>query len=239
MMIDKWIALVKAHERLLLAGGLLYLLLTLGHLYLDRSADKAQVGLGAAQQTLAETTAQNQDLAAQLSVQAAQYQKLAITTQKQVAALQAALAARDSALVVRQQADQTAPPADLANRWATLIQGAPGAVSPGPGADLTVTEPAARATVSALEEVPVLRQDLGDEKAISLGQGQQLVSLAQVNEGLGKQAEGLRNQLTDADKACQAQIKVVKAEARKSKLRWFLLGGGVVEAIKLYFFHTL
>ena len=47
------------------------------------------------------------------------------------------------------------------------------------------------------------------------------------------------SQLKAADKVCKDEIKVLKSKNRKTNLKYMLAGGFIVEAVKLYFTHSL
>ena len=80
------------------------------------------------------------------------------------------------------------------------------------------------ATVQQLELVPAQQQtlantqkELSNVQSLVTAEGQQVATL---NTEVGS----LRLQITDNSAVCQAQIKVVKDAAAKSKRRWFYAG---------------
>ncbi len=225
-MLNKYITFVKAHETLVLGIGLLLVILSLGNKWLDHSSQKAAVNLGAAQQVVTQDQSQNKALAAQLAAQQAQYAKLAQTTAAQVAGLQAQIQAGDAQVKTQQQADQGLGPADLAKRWADLLQLAPSDVVPSLNDTMVVSKTGALTTTTVLEQIPALVKDRQDLETETTAQKGQLDDLQKVNDLFTKQVMGLQGQLVDADKACKAQVTNVKAQARKGKLKWF--GAGFV-----------
>lgn len=214
---------IKAHERLiviLVLAGLSFVIYSKGVAYLvsrdQLAASKAtqvlqaQAEINAKEATDAkQTLLQYQQLAQQLIASnqaiALAQQKLAVDTQKQ------------------QAVDKTLPPAALAARWTDLVKVSPETVQPSKEG-YTVSQDTAQQTVSQLEAVPQLQTSITDWKQINSNDNKQIAGQDGVINSLHNQVDGLNKQITDADKACQAQITVVKAEARKSKLRWFIGG---------------
>lgn len=212
---------VKAHERLVLAGIAAVLLwFAVGHVESIIAAhDNANL-------TQAKVVAQSQAdktaaLAAQVEQQSAQYQALATKLDAQNAALVAANTQLATALAQRQKTDASLPPTELANRWAVLVPQAKPTVT---ATGLAVDTPGAVATVQQLESVPVLSAQLGNERT-QLESTQKLLGLSQ-NETttLSSEVSSLNVQIKDNQAVCNQQIAVVKAEARKSKRRWFAIG---------------
>ncbi len=164
---------------------------------------------------------------AQAKATLADYETALANSVKENAALSAAISARDKVVVVQQQADAKLPPSQLATKWQDLTGcvnnvNAPCVIPTSTG--FAVTTDTSLATVQSLELVPVLKQDLVDEtsKATNL---QTDVDKANTLIDQGKiVVNGLQLQLTDQSKACSTQLAAVKAEARKSKLKWFGIG---------------
>ena len=212
---------VKAHERLVLAGIAAVLLwFAVGHIegiiarHDNANLQQAQV----VAQAQADKTAA---IAEQVAQQSAQYASLAAKVQQQNDALMQANVALSTALAKQQHSDATLPPSDLVARWNALVPQAKPTVT---ATGIAVDTPSAVATLQQLEIIPVQQQELTNtqkelENAQSLvtAEGQQMTTL---NTEVGS----LRTQLGDNQAVCQAQIKVVKAEARRSKRRWFAVG---------------
>lgn len=223
-MIDAYVKFVKAHENILLVGGLLFVALTLGNKWLDHRVTVADEKAGAAAQVVGVQHAANQDLSAQLAAQQAEYQRLQAQTAARLAALAAQVAARDQQKNEQVKADQTAAPSALAARWSGLLALAPDDVAPAGNDTYVVKDQAARTTVENLENVKVLVDDDQDQRAANAAQAGQLADLQKTTDLYAKTTLGLQAELTDEKKACVAQVAQVKAQARRSKLRWFLAG---------------
>jgi len=136
-----------------------------------------------------------------------------------------------AALTKQQKTDATLPVPDLVNRWAQLAPGTDFSGAIGSGNNVTVTPSNALATVQQLEKVPVLTQQLANETTEKANDdqliAQQNKSIFDLNNQVGtlnNEIVGLNKQIVDNQKVCTAQVNEVKAQARKSKLKWFGIG---------------
>lgn len=212
---------VKQHEKLfLLAIAGLVLWFSIGKID-TLIANHDAANLTQAKVIAAEDASKTAAIAAQSAEQAAQYQALAAKLNAQNAALVQANVQATLALAQRQKTDAGLPPSELANRWTVLVPQAKPTVT---ATGIAVDTPSAIATVQALEQVPVLQKQLAN-KDTELGNAQNLLTASngQVTT-LNTEVGSLHVQIVDNAKVCTAQIAVVKAEARKSKRRWFIIG---------------
>lgn len=236
-------AYIKAHERLII------LLVCLGvgiHFYSriigaweshdQRVADQAHATL---QADIADTKAQADSNAKA----AAAYQALAAQLADANKVLAAAQVTRNTATQTQQATDRILPPNELAIRWARLLNVEIQSIQVEPGGKgvpdaLLVTPATATETVVQLESVPTLQADLKDEETIAANEATQITSLAGVNVGLNKQIDALNIENVAEINACTDDKNLLKAKARKSKFRWFLIGAGVGwfgrQAVKTY-----
>src|SRR5271156_2992974 len=136
-----------------------------------------------------------------------------------------------TALTKQQKTDASLPVPDLVNRWAQLAPGSNFSGAIGSGNNVTVTPSNALATVQQLEKVPVLTTQLANETVEKTNDdqliSQQNKSISDLNNQVGTlnaSVVGLNKQIVDNASTCADQIKVVKAEAAKSKRRWFVIG---------------
>lgn len=227
-MLDTYIKWIAAHERmLLLAIGGLVIWFAIGRVdTLIANHDKANL-------TQAQTTAliqanKDQALAAASQQAAVQYQALAEKVAAQNTALIQSNVTLAAALAKQQKTDATLPPTELVARWNTLVPQAAASVSNG---QVTLPNNGAVATVQELEKVPVLSTQLENKSSELENDEQLLVAGKALNTTLYAQIDGLNLQITDNKKVCSDQIAVVKANARKSKLKWF--GAGFVTGLTL------
>ena len=211
----------KAHEKLFLAvvgGAALYF--AIGRVdTLVIHHDQAR--LSQAQVVLASQQSKDATTAALAQQEAAAYKAQAALVAQQNAALEQANATLQAALVAQQKTDNTMTPTELTDRWNVLVPNASAAPA---AAGVTVSDAGAHATVSQLEEVPVLTKQLTDTKTELQGVNALLLSSNGQIATLNTLVAGKTKELTDQQAVCTEQIKVVKAEARKSKKRWFIAG---------------
>jgi hypothetical protein len=234
-MLETYLKWIEAHERLLLVAiGGAVLWFALGRIdTLIANHDKANL-------TQAQTTAliqaqKDQALATAAQQAAAQYQALAERVQAQNAALEQANVTLATALAKQQKTDASLPPTELVARMNTLVPAAGATVTP---TGVALPSTGAVAITQQLERVPVLTSELDNEIA-EVGQDQKLIDAGVVEtKALTDQVTGLKLQIVDDNKVCTDKIAVVKAEARKSKRRWFVagvvVGFSVRQAIKTY-----
>ena len=211
----------KTHERLVLAlvAGVV-LFFAIGKI--DGIIAKHDgANLKQAQVVAAAQEDKNAAIAAQVASDNAAFTALQAKLQAQDAALVQANVALSTALTKQQKVDVTLPPTDLAARWNALVPNAGVLISNG---QATLPSAGAVATVQQLELVPVQQQELANAQTlIENGNALAVAQTKQVND-LTAEVTGLKLQSVDDAKVCQAQIAVVKADARKSKRRWFAAG---------------
>jgi hypothetical protein len=176
----------------------------------------------------------NAQLATQVAADKAALQALTDKVTAQNQQLTNANVALATALSRQQKTDATLPVPDLVNRWAQLAPGTNFAGAIGSGNNVTVTPANALATVQQLEKVPTLTQELANTSQQKANDEALLATQSKNIFDLSGQVVGLNKQIVDNDKVCQDQIKVVKAEAAKSKRRWFVVGYIAGFATKLF-----
>jgi hypothetical protein len=137
------------------------------------------------------------------------------------------LASLKANLSQQQQKDATATPSDLSLRWRQLA--GTGAITP-QGQALLVDMPAAHATVSQLEQLPVLQAEIQQTQATS---SQKDLALTATNKVLGDtqaQLVSCQKVAADSDAVCKAEIAQKVAAARKHGI-WAAVGsfiGGIL-----------
>lgn len=216
---------LKVHERLIISLVLIAVFAFGANKVMGYIADHDKQQATAAAQVAAAQAASNKALADQVAQTTVQYQQLVVQLTQQNAQLQQAAQTRTIVLHDQQTKDQTIPMPDLGNRWAQLAslpQGSLAATTEG----VTITPDAARTTVSQLEEVPVLKQNLADQVTQTQNVQKELDGATDLNGKLTTQVAGLQTEIVDNKNADALELKAVKAQARKSKFKWF--GAGVV-----------
>lgn len=214
---------VKLHEKLILTLVIVVALIFGVNRGLSYLASRDQLVANKATVVLQAQVDANTKAAADAKQTLAQYAQLV----QQLAASNTSIAAsqqqRTTATVAQQAADKSLPPSSLAARWTTLAGASPDAVQPAQQG-FTVTSDAAIQTVQQLETIPTLQQNLAGATQIEANQVKQIDAQNGVVTSLTNQVTGLQSQATDQTKACTAQVTALKAEERKSKLHWFLIG---------------
>jgi hypothetical protein len=126
-------------------------------------------------------------------------------------------------------------PTELTNRWNILVPTANASVTNG---QVTLPEAGAVATVQQLEEVPVQKQQLADANTKYDLESGLLVQSQKTNADLITQVTGLKTTIVDNTKQCEADKKIIKDAARKSKWHYFA-GGAITTLIALAKFGLL
>lgn len=228
-MSDVSVSWLKTHERIVITVLLLISLLFISNKWMTFSVARDQARVDALTAQVQKDQQNVAQVAQQSASDAAKYQAMVDSLQKQNAILLSTIQS-DNALLKKQQAtDNSLPLPDLAVRWGQLVPTSPGDLTATPSG-ITVSAAAAYNTVDSLEQVPVLKDELSNEMQVA-GNEEKLVAQSQtVNTDLTKQITGLNTQIVDDKKQCSAEIKTVKAEARKGKLKAFVFGAATVLA---------
>jgi len=141
---------------------------------------------------------------------------------QQNTALASAITSRDTQLRTQQSQVPQLSPDQLSVEWQKDIKNA-GNIKPSTGGYL-VDQAAAVASLQAIEAVPVLQQDITDLQKSNANLGVQLVNETAIFEA-EKKSHGSDNDTNKTVLAAKdAELKDVKAQCRKSKLKWFGLG---------------
>lgn len=214
-----------------LAAGLILVLTWKIMAHMDGTAHDANVL--AQQQLKQDQQAQKaEDIQAQKDSDA--YQILKTQLDSQNAALKAQLTSLAASLNARQAQDRALPIPEVGNRIETLVGALPEDVKASLDG-LILNESASRKTVVMLEEVPADRQTIQNQGTMLTNKDSELVSL-QTSLNSSREAENSCKTTQVAEKsACDAQIKEVKASARKRSF-WWSLGsfiGGIVLGRKI------
>lgn len=214
---------LQRHERIVLVFLVLATVTWLGQKYLDVKSDRAQQAATVAVAQLTEQKNQNAQLATQVGQLSTQYQGLQVQLAQENAALASAMSNRVTVLHEQQAAIKTMPLPELGNRWAQLTGVSPAELK----ADTTgisVTDTVARATVDQLELVPVLQANLTDSEAIADNRLEELTKANGLIDGLNTQVVGLNKTVESEEVVRKAEVAAAKAEANKSKGKWFKAG---------------
>lgn len=171
------------------------------------------------QQNITQVQSLSDKIAANEALQAKQNaQETAI-----IAQLAVAISQRDKAVQVVIQKDATLSAVDAAQKIAQQTKAQPGeVVAQGDTVQLDLS--VSRTVAANQDELPVVKADLSDVQ-------KQLVSETKLYDNSQSTISdktdliaAMKTQEASADAACKAEIKSVKAEARKGKLKWFSIG---------------
>jgi hypothetical protein len=231
-MFDKESAFLKAHERLIIAVLLLGVIVFGIIKYLNYASHNADLKAQASAAVLAAQVQANVALKAQADSDRAAYAQQVAALSQANQRLTNAISALQATLKKQQQVDQTLPLPDLANRWnllANLQTNDTQVVSGG----ILASEAGARKTVQTLENVPILTQELADERQIVANKDTQTQACQKSLDSQTALVGGLQTQIKDATKSCNDQLAKLRADGRKSKAKWFVAGfvGGIATRI--------
>jgi len=215
------------HEKLIIAvlvvaASIGFYVKVVGWLYNHDKLKDSEAHEAAAVQLAAEQATASKNVQAE-----AQYEELKAQLDATRAQLSAQIAQRDADTKKQQLADQTLPLTNLYSRWATLLGGEGyygGKI--GYEGDSTgrtyLDETGARQSVQMLEEVPQLKSDLKAETTIAVNDATQIASITDLNTGLHTQIDQLNGVIVKNGAACEADKTLMRAEFRKSKLKWII-----------------
>jgi hypothetical protein len=213
---------LKGHERLILfVLGFALLWFVSGKIenIIARHDNANLTAVTATLEAQKEANKKTTDLVAQ---QAVDMRALNARMTAQDAALAQANKALVAALEQRQQANNNLTVPELLVRWEQLVPGAGVSVING---QTVIADAGAHATVNELEKVPVLTTQLANETKVVENTNTLLAAANGQVSTLNTLVAGKNAELKDADNKCNAQIKVVKDAATKSKRRWAVVAG--------------
>lgn len=227
--VDHWVKFVRGHTALLAICGAVFLVWNVGSHWIDRTADRAIADAASKVEAAKAQANANQQLAQAAQAQADKYRDLVATLSAQNAAIANAIAQRNAATVQRQEQVKIEPLPEVATRWQTLLSLSADDIT-GEGAFLRVSEPGARSTVIALEAGEACTANLSDTEQRCTNDEQRIAACEQTTQTCEAQVGGLQAQIVTDKQASDAEVKAVKATARRGKIQWFergLAGGGI------------
>ena len=234
-MIDTYIKFFKAHEKILV--GVLASLLIYGCVanINDRIASHDNLNFKASVIKTQQDATVNAAVAQQYAADAAKMQEMQAASDAKQTALNNQIVAMATALLQQQKKDAVMTPTELTDRWNILVPAANASITNG---QVTLPEAGAVATVQQLEEVPVQKQQLADANTKYDLESGLLVQSQKTNADLITQVTGLKTTIVDNTKQCEADKKIIKDAARKSKWHYFA-GGAITTLIALAKFGLL
>lgn len=218
---------LQRHERMVLVILTLAAVLWLGNKWLDKSATDAERKAAVAEQVLAETKQSNEKLAAQLATQSANFEQERLAREQEIKTLLSAIASRDAAsakkiIEVKAPKEPVQVLKDLNDAYAGTLPVLPNAVT----SDGMIQFPAPvvqEFTVTKIERDTAVA-DSADRKEAMDKQQLELLSVNNLIDTYDRRVVGLETQITQTQTKCEADLAVIKAQARKSKRNWFIAG---------------
>lgn len=201
--IKSWEAFIKAHERIILIGVASLLLWHLGSNGIAAwKSNKDLAAQAQINQQIAVTDATNKQTLAQLAQMQTQFDAT-------IATLNAKIAQKQLATEQQQKIDAQLPLPDLSSRWENLLALSQGSITPQSNGTISVTTDAAHSTVSELEKIPLLTEQVADTQT-------ELKSCQSVSAQKDVTLAGVQKELELTQKGRAEDAKVAKDNERKS-----------------------
>ena len=224
---------LQRHERVVIVALVLFVGGFLGNKALNYDASLKDAKVAA----LTQVVSQDKQNAAALALASAtaqqQYQLVLDTVSKQNTALEASVAQMAAGLKAQQAADRVLPPSGLAQRLEVLVPATQGGVTTTTDS-MTLNTNAAVSVVSALEQVPVLQNELNNETQVADNNRSALESASTVIADKTAQVAGLNKSLTDQqahEAAAVAAEKVKTKKAWRSGFKWGFAAGAALVGV--------
>jgi len=173
----------------------------------------------------ADTARQNAQIQAQTQAQIALLSQQNAQLEAQIGQLAQAISNRDAKLISQQLQIPTLTPVQVAQAYQPFLSKGTATV-PTTGSGVLLDTSGSQEVLAQLEELPVARLDILDLKGMVAKQGTEIQNQTTLNGSLETALKSEQaSHVADAN-ACKAELTTVKAQARKSKLKY--LGIGVV-----------
>lgn len=227
---------IQKHERVVIVALVLLVGGFLGNKALNYDASLKDAKVAA----LTQVVSQDKQNAAALALASAtaqqQYQVVLDTVSKQNTALEASVAQMAAGLKAQQAADRVLPPSGLAQRLEVLVPATQGGVTTTTDS-MTLTTSASSSVVAALEQVPVLEDELKNETQVAANSQSALTAANTVIVDKTNQVTGLNRSLVDLQKHEDAAVAAEKLKTKKAWRSGFRWGFGLGFAAGAYIMH--
>jgi hypothetical protein len=234
-MIDTYIKFFKAHEKILIGVLASFLIYGCVANINDRIASRDNLNFKASVIKTQQDATVNAAVSQQYAADAAKMQEMQAASDAKQTALNNQIVAMATALLQQQKKDAVMTPTELTDRWNILVPTADASITNG---QVTLPQAGAVATVQQLEVVPEQAKKIDAlNQKYDLESGL-LVESQKTNADLITQVTGLKTTIVDNTKQCEADKKIIKDAARKSKWHYFA-GGAVTTLIALAKFGLL
>jgi hypothetical protein len=169
----------------------------------------------------AATAAQNATIQAQTQQQITLLAAQNAQLQAQMAQLAQAISSRDAKLLAQQAKIPSMTPVQIAAEFPKYLTKGIATVE---GSGVLLDAPASQEILAQVEEVPVLKQDIIDLNSINAKQASEITNLNTSNNSLITALDSEKASHSADNTANAKELISVKAQARKSKLKWFGIG---------------
>lgn len=218
------ISWLKQHERIVISFMLLFVFLWLGNKYIDYRANVDSKAVAVADAQYQQVKQANDSLAKQVQDQETYYKSLVDSLTQQNKSLLVSIQNRNNTLKQQQQRDVNMADPELIVHWSSLVPNTQASEYQAGNGTINVTENAARQTVVQLDSIPVLEADSKEEKQVIDNQQKEINAGTKTVNDLNTQVVGLNKQISADDNRCTAEKNDIKAQAAKSKRKWFIVG---------------
>jgi hypothetical protein len=167
------------------------------------------------------TAAQNAAIQAQTQQQIALLAAQNSQLEAQISQLSQAISNRDAELIKQQAKIPTLSPVQVASNIQPLLTKGTATVEP---TGILLDTPASQDVLAQLEELPICKADEADLKAIETKQETEIANLFTSNGSLQTALTSEKTSHKADVEANAKELTKVKADARKSKLKWFGFG---------------
>lgn len=219
---------LQRHERLLIV----FLVLIAGawgwNKYVNYASVRDHEAAAVSKQALLDAQKQAKDADAKYQQMQDYYNSKLDAVIKANQMLQAQVSQLNINLAKQKQADQSMPLPDLAKRW-EFLAGINDDEMAATGNAVTVNDSGARKTVEKLEEVPVLEQKDAANQQIITNLNDLNTTCQKTLDTAKAEVVALKSENAAQVKADKDELAKVKADARKSKIKW--LAGGIVSGV--------
>lgn len=210
-----------------------------GVYYVEKVVADRDAALASRYQTLLTQQAnQTKQLVSQYQASESAREALDTKLLAQNSQLSQAIEQRNQQIAQLVKTDATLSAEAAASKISTQIDASPQEVVAN-GNDVDLDLPSARRVAVGLDKLSAAQQNLSDVQTQLSNETKVAISAQTDLTSANKVIDSQKAQLTDSTKACNAQIAAVKAKARKSMWKHLLEGGIIVEAIRVYFTHSI
>jgi hypothetical protein len=214
---------LQKHEKLVMVALVLGFSVFVAQKAYDYLAAKDALNADKTAAVLAQQVADNKQLMQQTQTATQQYTATLQTLQAQNAQLQQSIQQQNATLAAQQRAISSMSVQQVSQGIQVATNAPQGSVVTGNGT-VTVQEDTAKQILAKLDEIPVLESKLASETQMESNTSTELVKAQAVIVDQTKQIDGLNTEIKDDKTTYTTEINNLKAQSRKSKLKWFGAG---------------